>query len=210
MCAACSIISVLTQWGATLVIKLRERARERENNTPAPLRATGGHGGGLGGSAAEGEGSDSRSQNCRSPGGKGAGHHGAAKKAERRRSASQRSSGARSKLEASRGQSRPLVPPYPHGGSNRWPSKQEGSAFATALFSGGLPSTVTRRPISTRLELQCWLAGGLAFSSTEPLEVFAAAAIIAGHAVAAHTGAPARLLAAGTEPIRRRPGSVCT
>ena len=25
MCAACSIISVLTQWGATLVIKLRER-----------------------------------------------------------------------------------------------------------------------------------------------------------------------------------------
>ena len=34
MCAACSIISVLTQWGATLVIKLRERVqgakRERE------------------------------------------------------------------------------------------------------------------------------------------------------------------------------------
>ena len=30
MCAACSIISVLTQWGATLVIKLRERERERE------------------------------------------------------------------------------------------------------------------------------------------------------------------------------------
>ena len=30
MCAACSIISVLTQWGATLVIKLRERQRERE------------------------------------------------------------------------------------------------------------------------------------------------------------------------------------
>ena len=30
MCAACSIISVLTQWGATLVIKIRERERERE------------------------------------------------------------------------------------------------------------------------------------------------------------------------------------
>jgi hypothetical protein len=28
VCAACSIISVLTQWGATLVIKLRERERE--------------------------------------------------------------------------------------------------------------------------------------------------------------------------------------
>ena len=28
MCAACSIISVLTQRGATLVIKLRERERE--------------------------------------------------------------------------------------------------------------------------------------------------------------------------------------
>ena len=26
--AACSIISVLTQWGATLVIKIRERERE--------------------------------------------------------------------------------------------------------------------------------------------------------------------------------------
>jgi len=30
VCAACSIISVLTQWGATLVIKIRERERERE------------------------------------------------------------------------------------------------------------------------------------------------------------------------------------
>ena len=31
MCAACSIISVLTQWGATLVIKnKRERERERD------------------------------------------------------------------------------------------------------------------------------------------------------------------------------------
>ena len=30
MCAACSIISVLTQWGATLVIKVREREREGE------------------------------------------------------------------------------------------------------------------------------------------------------------------------------------
>ena len=28
VCAACSIISVLTQWGATLVIKIRERERE--------------------------------------------------------------------------------------------------------------------------------------------------------------------------------------
>jgi hypothetical protein len=29
VCATCSIISVLTQWGATLVIKIRERERER-------------------------------------------------------------------------------------------------------------------------------------------------------------------------------------
>ena len=34
VCAACSIISVLTQWGATLVIKLRERERERERARP--------------------------------------------------------------------------------------------------------------------------------------------------------------------------------
>ena len=35
MCAACSIISVLTQWGATLVIKIRERERERERESLA-------------------------------------------------------------------------------------------------------------------------------------------------------------------------------
>ena len=28
MCAACSIISVLTQWGTTLAIQLRERERD--------------------------------------------------------------------------------------------------------------------------------------------------------------------------------------
>ena len=37
MCAACSIISVLTQWGATLVINIREReiglGRRHEHNT---------------------------------------------------------------------------------------------------------------------------------------------------------------------------------
>ena len=33
VCAACSIISVLTQWGATLVIKIRERERERERES---------------------------------------------------------------------------------------------------------------------------------------------------------------------------------
>ena len=35
VCAACSIISVLTQWGATLVllIKMRERERERERES---------------------------------------------------------------------------------------------------------------------------------------------------------------------------------
>ena len=41
---------------------------------------------------------------------------------------------AQAALEASRGQWRPLVPPYPHRGSNRWLSQQEGSVFATALF----------------------------------------------------------------------------
>ena len=38
MCAACSIISVLTQWGATLVIKLRERERERGATLVIKLR----------------------------------------------------------------------------------------------------------------------------------------------------------------------------
>ena len=37
MCAACSIISVLTQWGATLVIKIRERERERDPTKSAAL-----------------------------------------------------------------------------------------------------------------------------------------------------------------------------
>ena len=32
-CATCSIISVLTQWGATLVIQLRERERDSDDNT---------------------------------------------------------------------------------------------------------------------------------------------------------------------------------
>ena len=131
------------------------------------------------------------------------------KSGERRRSALQRSSGARGKLEASRGQSRPLEPPYPHGDSIRGPPEQDARAQPTALLDRGFPSTVTRRPISTWLELQCWLAGGLAFSSTASLEVLAAAAIVAGHAVAAHTGAPARLLAAGAGPTRCRPGTVC-
>ena len=41
---------------------------------------------------------------------------------------------AQAALEASRGQWRPLVPPYPHRGSNRWLSQHGGSVFATALF----------------------------------------------------------------------------
>ena len=41
MCAACSIISVLTQWGATLVIKLREREREAFGATRARLLQAG-------------------------------------------------------------------------------------------------------------------------------------------------------------------------
>ena len=36
MCAACSIISVLTQWGATLVIKIRERAAWGPHSLIAP------------------------------------------------------------------------------------------------------------------------------------------------------------------------------
>jgi hypothetical protein len=79
------------------------------------------HAGGLGGSDGGGEGGDSRGQDCRETRTEGAGHHCACEKTGRRRAESQRSSCARGKLEASRGQSWPRVPPCPHRGSNLWP-----------------------------------------------------------------------------------------
>ena len=107
------------------------RRRKREGANTARRHR---HVGGLGGSAGDGEGGESRGQDCRGSRPGGAGHHGTIEKVGRRRLASQRSSCARGKLEASRGQWRPLVPPYPHRGSNRWLSQQGGSVFATALF----------------------------------------------------------------------------
>ena len=105
----------------------KKKKKKKEANTARRHR----HVGGLGGSAGDGEGGESRGQDCRGSRPGGAGHHGTIEKVDRRRLASQRSSCA---LEASRGQWRPLVPPYPHRGSNRWLSQQEGSVFATALF----------------------------------------------------------------------------
>jgi hypothetical protein len=67
-----------------------------------------------------------------------------AKKPGRRRTESQRSSCARGKLEASRGQSWPRVPPCPHRGSNLWPPGRQGSAVAAALSDSGFPSSAPR------------------------------------------------------------------
>jgi len=44
VCAACSIISVLTQWGATLVIKIREReSLDTVPSAPHSLTKNNGH-----------------------------------------------------------------------------------------------------------------------------------------------------------------------